>query len=79
MALLAGLMVIPAVYVFSGEAGLESSGPGLMFVTLPKVFDQMAAGTVIGALFFILVFLAALTSSSHCGTLGILSDGQVPH
>ena len=63
VALLAGLMVIPAVYVFSGEAGLESSGPGLMFVTLPKVFDQMAAGTVIGALFFILVFLAALTSS----------------
>ena len=41
VALLAGFMVVPAVYIFSGEAGTKSSGAGLMFVTLPKVFEQM--------------------------------------
>ena len=63
VALLAGLMVVPAVYIFSGEAGMSSSGPGLMFVTLPKVFGQMAGGRVIGLLFFVLVLFAALTSA----------------
>ncbi len=65
IAFLAGLMVIPAVFAFSGgdEAALNK-GPGLMFVTLPKVFDSLgAAGNVVGALFFILVLFAALTSS----------------
>ena len=63
VALLAGLMVVPAVYTFSGEAGTKSSGAGLMFITLPKVFEKMPGGAVIGILFFILVFFAALTSS----------------
>lgn len=63
VALLAGLMVVPAVYVFSGESGLSSGGPGLMFITLPKVFEQMPGGGVIALLFFILVFLAAITSA----------------
>ncbi len=63
IALLAGFMIVPAVYVFSGEAGLASGGPGLMFMTLPKVFESMPMGTVIGAAFFVLVFFAALTSS----------------
>ena len=63
IALLAGLMVVPAVYIFSGEAGTKASGAGLMFITLPKVFEQMAGGAFIGALFFVLVLLAALTSS----------------
>ena len=64
IAFLAGLMVIPAVFSFSGgnEAAL-GKGPGLMFVTLPKVFESMSGGAVIGALFFSLVFFAALTSS----------------
>ena len=66
IAFLAGLMVIPAVFSFSGgdETAL-GKGPGLMFITLPKVFDSIpgAMGTVIGALFFILVLFAALTSS----------------
>ena len=64
IAFLAGLMIIPAVFAFSGgdEAAL-GKGPSLMFVTLPKVLDSMAGGTAIGALFFILVFFAALTSS----------------
>ncbi len=63
VALLSGMMIIPAVYVFSGEAGLASSGAGLMFQTLPKVFDSMPMGSIIGLCFFILVFFAALTSS----------------
>ena len=64
IAFLAGLMIIPAVFAFSGgnEAAL-GKGPGLMFVTLPKVFESMKGGTIIGALFFLLVFFAALTSS----------------
>jgi len=64
IAFLAGLMVIPSVFAFSGgdEAAL-GKGPGLMFITLPKVFDSMTGGTVIGALFFLLVLFAALTSS----------------
>lgn len=63
IAILAGFMIIPAVYVFSGEEGLATGGPGLMFKTLPKVFDSMPMGNIIGAAFFILVFFAALTSS----------------
>ena len=64
IAFLSGLMIIPAVFAFSGgdEAAL-GHGPGLMFVTLPKVFASMPAGNVIGALFFVMVFFAALTSS----------------
>lgn len=64
VAFLAGLMIIPAVFAFSGgdEAAL-GKGPGLMFITLPKVFDSMTGGTFIGAAFFLLVLFAALTSS----------------
>ena len=63
VALLAGLMIIPAVYIFSGEEGLSSQGEGLMFMTLPKVFQQMPGGNIIALLFFVLVFFAAITSS----------------
>lgn len=64
VAFLAGFMVIPAVYVFSGFEGLESSGPGLMFVSLPKVFAAIGpAGSVVGIVFFVMVVFAALTSS----------------
>lgn len=66
IAFFAGLMVIPAVFSFSGgdEAAL-GKGPGLMFVTLPKVFNSIdgVAGDIIGALFFLLVLFAALSSS----------------
>ena len=64
IAFLAGLMIIPAVFSFSGgnEQAL-GKGPGLMFVTLPKVFDSMKGGSLIGAVFFLLVLFAALTSS----------------
>ncbi len=61
--LIAGLMIIPAVYVFTGMDGM-AEGPSLMFVSLPKVFDSMGvAGPIIGSLFFIMILFAALTSS----------------
>ncbi len=63
VAVLAGAMVIPAVYVFFGMDGM-TSGPSLMFVALPKVFLAMGeVGKVIGILFFVMVAFAALTSS----------------
>lgn len=62
IAFLAGMMIIPAVYVFSGTEGM-ASGPSLMFISLPKVFDAMGGvGTIIGLVFFIMVGFAALTS-----------------
>ena len=62
VALLAGLMIVPAVYTFMGTEGM-SAGPGLMFVSLPKVFYSMGTvGRVIGILFFVLAGFAALTS-----------------
>ena len=64
VALLAGIMVIPAVFAFMGQEGMEASGPSLMFVSLPKVFAQMGfAGNIVGAVFFAMVVFAALTSS----------------
>ncbi len=63
VAILSGLMIVPAVYVFSGEEGLATGGAGLMFKTLPRVFAEMPFGSVTGAVFFVLVFLAAITSS----------------
>ena len=60
VALLAGLMIIPAVIAIGGSV---NSGPGLMFVTLPHVFDAMPAGEVVAAAFFLLVIFAALTSA----------------
>ena len=64
IAFIAGLMIVPATYAFSmanPEADLK--GPGLMFKTLPKIFETMTGGHLIGALFFLLVLFAALTSS----------------
>ena len=62
VAVLAGVMIIPAVYVFSGTEGM-SAGPSLMFVALPKVFAEMGAiGNIIGTLFFAMVLFAAITS-----------------
>lgn len=65
VAFLAGMMIIPAVFTFMGKEGMEASGPALMFVALPKVFDRMGnvLGTIVGILFFVTVAFAALTSS----------------
>lgn len=63
VAFLAGLMIIPSVYVFFGMEGM-ASGPSLIFISLPKVFRAMGTmGKVIGLLFFVMVVFAALTSS----------------
>ena len=62
VALVAGAMIIPAVYVFSGTEGM-SAGPSLMFISLPKVFSAMGkAGVVVGLAFFISAIFATLTS-----------------
>ena len=64
VAFLAAVMIIPAVYTFMGTEGMQASGPSLMFVSLPKVFEAMGgAGHFVGALFFLMVLFAALTSS----------------
>lgn len=64
IAFLAGLMIIPSVFIFSGgDKEALGKGPSLMFITLPKVFNSLPAGNIIGALFFFLVFFAAITSS----------------
>lgn len=64
VAVLAGVMIVPAVFTFMGTEGMAASGPSLMFVTLPKVFEAMGfAGNIIGCAFFAMVFFAAITSS----------------
>ena len=64
IAFFAGLMIIPAVFVFSGGTPEAlGKGPSLMFITLPKVFENMPGGTFIGIAFFVMVLFAALTSS----------------
>ena len=64
IAFMAGVMIIPAVFAFSGgDTSKLNQGPTLMFQTLPKVFDSMKGGQIVGLVFFILVFFAALTSS----------------
>ncbi|MDE5873189.1 MAG: sodium-dependent transporter, partial [Lachnospiraceae bacterium] len=63
VAFLAGAMIIPAVYIFMGTEGM-SSGPSLMFISLPKVFEAMGtSGNVIGCVFFAMVLFAAITSA----------------
>lgn len=64
IAIMAGLMIIPAVFAFSGGSAENlKAGPSLMFVTIPKVFASMGMGTAVGVLFFLLVLFAAVTSS----------------
>ena len=64
IAVMAGLMIIPAVFAFSGgNPDTLQAGPALMFITIPKVFENMGLGTAVGILFFVLVLFAAVTSS----------------
>ena len=64
VALLAGVMIIPAVFAFSGgDPNALNAGPSLMFITIPKVFASMGLGRWVGFLFFLLVLFAALTSA----------------
>ncbi len=67
-ALFAGIAIMPAVFAF----GLNpQSGPGLVFETLPFVFSQMPAGGIIAILFFIALFVAAITSSISMVEVGV--------
>ncbi|MGM9525787.1 MAG: sodium-dependent transporter [Peptococcaceae bacterium] len=59
VALLAGLAIIPACFAFGIDAG---QGPGLVFVTLPNIFNQMVGGQLWGTLFFIFMSFAALST-----------------
>ncbi len=62
VAFLAGAMIIPAVFVFSGTEGMDA-GPSLMFISLPKVFAAMGkTGTFVGMLFFVTAIFATLSS-----------------
>nr|MCR4744852.1 sodium-dependent transporter [Lachnospiraceae bacterium] len=64
IAIMAGLMIIPAVFAFSGgDSSVLKAGPSLMFITIPKVFADMGHASFIGIMFFLLVFFAALTSA----------------
>ena len=65
IAIMAGLMIIPAVFAFSGDSAAENlqAGPSLMFITMPKIFASMGLGAPMGILFFVLVLFAALTSA----------------
>ena len=64
IAIMAGLMIIPAGFAFSGgDPDTLQAGPALMFITIPKVFENMGLGTLVGVMFFVLVLFAALTSS----------------
>ena len=65
IAFLAGLIIIPAVVAFSdsGDTAALNAGPGLLFITMPKIFAGLPGGRFIGILFFLLVLMAALTSS----------------
>ncbi len=64
IAFFAGLMIVPAVFAFSGgDPSALKAGPGLMFITLPKVFASIKLGGFLGTVFFVLVFFAAITSA----------------
>ena len=64
ISVLASLMIIPAVFAFSGgDPSMLNAGPSLMFITIPKVFASMGFGTLVGVVFFTLVLFAALTSA----------------
>ena len=77
---LAGLMIVPAAFVAmgSGEAVAQNSGPSLMFIILPEVFADMGQmATIVGFVFFLLVFFAALTSAISLTEtcVSIIQDG----
>ena len=59
IALMAGLVIFPACFAFGVDPG---EGPGLVFVTLPNIFNQMAGGRIFGTLFFIFMTFAAMST-----------------
>ena len=60
VALMAGLIIFPTAAAFGVDAG---AGPGLVFITLPNIFNEMAGGQIWSVLFFLLLVLAAMTTA----------------
>lgn len=60
IAIISGIAIFPAVFTFGIS---PQEGPALVFIALPTVFAQMSFGTIIGVLFFVLLFIAAITSA----------------
>lgn len=80
IALLAGLMIIPAVFVFSGgDMATLQAGPALTFITLPKIFASMGLGPVVGITFFLMFFFAALTSAISLVETSVSTMGDELH
>lgn len=78
IAFLAGLMIIPAVFAFAGgNPETLEAGPSLMFITMPKVFLSMPMGRIIGMVFFLLVFSAAITSAVSLMESGVATFGEL--
>ncbi len=78
IAVLAGVAIFPAVFAFGIEPG---AGPGLVFVTLPNVFNQMPGGQFFSFLFFVLLALAALTSAVsilECLVAYLIEEKNIP-
>lgn len=59
-ALLAGIMILPAVFAFGMD---PATGPGLVFITIPMIFEHMPIGEILAAAFYVCLFIAAITSS----------------
>lgn len=64
-AIVAAVIIIPSIFAYSDnpDQAMAASGPSLMFVQLPAVFNNITGGRWLGMVFFVLVFFAALTSS----------------
>ncbi len=76
VALLAGLMIIPAVVAFGGREAAEAAGPGLVFCTMPKVFASFPGGRIVAIVFFLLVLFAAATSAISLLETNVQTIGQ---
>ena len=76
VALLAGLMIIPAVVAFGGKEAAEAAGPGLVFCTMPKVFASFPGGRIVAIVFFLLVLFAAATSAISLLETNVQTFGQ---
>lgn len=64
IAILSALIIIPAVFTYSGgDTSTLQAGPSLMFIIIPKIFASIEIGNIIGATFFLMILFAALTSA----------------
>ena len=76
VALLAGLMIIPAVFAFSGgDMETLQAGPALTFITLPKVFASMGVGTIVGIAFFLIMNVFRVTTVDTLIEQGVSPSG----